>query len=161
MVGKILGKPIIKVFRKVNWKRFQLTFFVFKKWQKKCWGCGSLQVIRWGKREGHQRFKCKSCGLLFTRTNKGVRQSNEFIWFTKWVLGRRTFNDLVTESGYSKSTLQRHFKVYLSKPPRFIIRHKTRLELVLAVHYVWYYITTVLIDMHFTSVIQPMNFIRN
>ncbi len=88
-------------------------------------------MIGWGKREGHQRFKCKCCGLLFTRTNKGVKQSNEFIWFTKWVLGRRTFNDLVTESGYSKSTLQRHFKVYLSKLPRFIIRHKTGLRLII------------------------------
>ncbi len=69
--------------------------------------------------------------MLFTRNNKGVKESNEFIWFTKWVLGRRTFNDLVTESGYSKSTLQRLFKVYLSKPPRFIIRYKTGLRLII------------------------------
>ncbi len=47
-----------------------------------------------GKRNKHQRFKCKNCGLLFTWTNKGVKHSNEFIWFTKWVLGRRTFKDL-------------------------------------------------------------------
>ena len=69
--------------------------------------------------------------MLFTRNNKGVKESNEFIWFTKWVLGRRTFNDLVTESGYSKSTLQRLFKVYLSKPPRFIIKYKTGLRLII------------------------------
>ncbi len=69
--------------------------------------------------------------MLFTRTNKGVRQSNEFIWFTKWVLGRRTFNDLVIESGYSRSTLQRLFKIYLSKPPQFIIRYKTGLRLII------------------------------
>ncbi len=90
-----------------------------------------MNVIRWGKRKGHQRFKCKGCGLLFTWANKGVKQSNEFIWFTKWVLGRRTFNDLVIESRYSKSTLQRLFKVYLSKPPRFIIRYKTGLRLII------------------------------
>jgi len=87
-------------------------------------------VIRWGKRNGRQRFKCKSCELLFTWANKGVSQANEFIWFTKWVLGRRTFNDLVSESGYAKSTLQRLFKVYLSKPPQFIIRYKTGLRLI-------------------------------
>ncbi|HYO07280.1 MAG TPA: hypothetical protein VER14_09875, partial [Phototrophicaceae bacterium] len=84
--------------------------------------CGSLEVIGWGKRNGHQRFTCKSCSLPFSSTNEGVtnegvKQSNEFIWFSKWVLGRRIFNDLVSESGYSKSTLQRLFKVYLSKPP--------------------------------------------
>ncbi len=120
-----------KRYIEVNWNQFQLTFFVFKRWQKKCWGCCSLDVIRWGKRNGHQRYKCNSCGLLFTWANKGVKQSNEFIWFTKWVLGRRTLNDLVIESRYSKSTLQRLFKVYLSKPPRFIIRYKTGLRLII------------------------------
>ncbi|HLL41832.1 MAG TPA: hypothetical protein VK369_01785 [Segetibacter sp.] len=69
--------------------------------------------------------------MLFTWTNKDVKESNEFIWFTKWVLRRRTFNDLVAESGYSKSTLQRLFKVYLSKPPQFIIRYKTGLRLII------------------------------
>jgi hypothetical protein len=47
------------------------------------------------------------------------------------VLGRRTFNNLAVESGYSKSTLQRLFKVYLSKPPQFIIRYKTGLCLII------------------------------
>ncbi len=143
----------------VNWNWFQLTFFVFKKWQKRCWGCGSLHLIRWGKRNWYQRFKCYNCGLLFNRDNKGVKQSNEFIWFTKWVLGRRTFNDLVTESGYSKSTLQRLFKVFIcrSLPVLYSIQNRASFYYwwdLFWPHYAWYYIMTALTDMRFTSVMK-------
>lgn len=69
--------------------------------------------------------------MLFTASNEGVKQANEFIWFTKWVLGRRTLNDLVKESAYSRSKLQRMFKVYLSRPPKFIIQQKIALRLII------------------------------
>ena len=36
-----------------------------------CWVCGSLSVIKWGIRDKKQRFKCKECGALNTRTNQG------------------------------------------------------------------------------------------
>ena len=32
----------------------------------RCWVCGSLDVIKWGIREGKQRFKYKECGALNT-----------------------------------------------------------------------------------------------
>ncbi len=69
--------------------------------------------------------------MLFTASNEGVKQANEFIWFTKWVLGRRTLNDLVKESAYSRSKLQRMFKTHLCKPPTFTIQHKTGLRLII------------------------------
>ncbi len=69
--------------------------------------------------------------MLFTASNEGVKQANELIWFTKWVLGRRTLNDLVKESAYSRSKLQRMFKVYLSRPPKFIIQQKIALRLII------------------------------
>jgi hypothetical protein len=88
-------------------------------------------VIKWGTQAGKQRFKCKSCGLLFTRNNKGVSKSNLFSWFEKWVLGKQSLSRLVKESGYSQSKLQRLFHLYLSKPPKFIIHEKIRLYLII------------------------------
>lgn len=86
--------------------------------KKRCWACGSLDTIKWGKQGNKQRFKCKSCDILFTSQNKSVIKSNRFIWFKKWVISRRTIDDLVQESGYSKRTLKRYFNDYLSSPPK-------------------------------------------
>ena len=47
--------------------------------KNRCWVCGSLHVIKWGVREGKQRFRCKDCGALNTRRNQGVSRSNRFI----------------------------------------------------------------------------------
>lgn len=85
--------------------------------KKRCWACESLDTIKWGLQKGKQRFKCKNCGILFTFQNKSVRQANRFIWFKKWLIKRRTIEDLVFESGYSERTLRRYFYDYLSKPP--------------------------------------------
>ena len=76
-----------------------------------------MNTIKWGKQQGKQRFQCKNCGILFTGSNKFVRSSNRFIWFERWVIKRRTIDDLVQESSYSKRTLKRYFNTYLSKPP--------------------------------------------
>ena len=65
--------------------------------------------IKWGKQKKRQRFKCKDCGILFTSKNEAVKLSNQFSWFKKWVISRRTIRDLVTESGYSERTLRRLF----------------------------------------------------
>lgn len=86
--------------------------------KKRCWACGSLDTIKWGKQHNKQRFKCKDCGVLFTCKNSSVLISNKFIWFEKWVIGRRTIGQLVKESGYSEKTLRRLFANYLSKPPK-------------------------------------------
>jgi len=42
----------------------------------RCWGCGSFDTTKWGKRLGKQRFKCKKCGILSTRSNVGVSKKN-------------------------------------------------------------------------------------
>lgn len=85
--------------------------------KKSCWGCKSIDVIRWGKQNNKQRFKCKSCGLLFTYSNPGVKKSNQFIWFKKWVVHRQTLSYLSNESGYSVRTLKTFFHQYLKVAP--------------------------------------------
>jgi AraC-like DNA-binding protein len=88
-------------------------------------------VIRWGTRGGKQRFKCKNCGLLFTRNSAEQKLRNRFIWFKKWVLERQTYATLIRESGLSKRSLQRLFNMYLNKSPlvRIIKRQSVHLRM--------------------------------
>ena len=99
--------------------------------KKRCWACGSLDTIKWGKQKNKQRFKCKNCEILFTSQNKSVTISNRFIWFEKWVIKRRTIDDLVKESGYSKRTLKRYFQDNLSKPPKLSIYPSEKVNLLI------------------------------
>ncbi|MGI6047966.1 MAG: transposase-like zinc-binding domain-containing protein [Petrimonas sp.] len=39
---------------------------------KKCWFCKGSNTIRWGVRNGKQRYRCKDCGALTTWNNKSV-----------------------------------------------------------------------------------------
>lgn len=86
--------------------------------KKRCWACGSLSVIGWGKQNKKQRFKCKNCEIYFTNSRKDQTIRNRFIWFKKWVLERQTFNTLTRDSKLSKSTLQRTFKILLAQAPK-------------------------------------------
>jgi hypothetical protein len=65
--------------------------------------CQSLDVIKWGKQGGKQRFKCKNYGVLSTRLNKGVVFSNRFVWFREWIIGKQTLEQISLKSGYSKT----------------------------------------------------------
>jgi hypothetical protein len=76
-----------------------------------------LGIIGWGKRLGRQRFKCKNCGVFFTRNDPGQRLENRFVWFRKWILERQTFKTLGRDSGLSITTLQRTFYTYLDESP--------------------------------------------
>jgi AraC-like DNA-binding protein len=76
-----------------------------------------LNVIRWGKRQGKQRFKCKNCGVLFTRNDSAQCLENRFVWFKKWILERQTFKTLSRDSGLSIDTLQRIFYAFLEQSP--------------------------------------------
>lgn len=76
-------------------------------------------------RNGHQRFKCKSCGILFTRNRPEQKEVNCFCWFKKWILERQVYKTLSRDSGMSQSSLQRLFRKYLGKAPTIEIRHKT------------------------------------
>lgn len=82
-----------------------------------------MSVIGWGKRQNKQRFKCRSCGLLFSSGDKLQTLKNRFIWFKKWVLERQTFKTLQRDSGLSKDTLQRTFYHFLDQAPLTPILH--------------------------------------
>ncbi|PZX48798.1 mutator family transposase [Algoriphagus ratkowskyi] len=88
-----------------------------------------MEVIRWGKQVGKQRFKCKNCGIFFTRNSKEQTLRNRFVWFEKWVIERQTFKILSRESGLSKDTLQRIFYEYLSRSPSVKIIKRTSVNL--------------------------------
>jgi hypothetical protein len=100
-----------------------------------CWACGSLAVIGWGKQQGKQRFKCKACGILFTRDNPEVALKNQFIWFEKWISERQVYKYLVRDSGLSQSSLQRLFRHYLEQAPEVAIRSKVKAHLLIDATY--------------------------
>ena len=84
-----------------------------------------MDVIRWGKQLGKQRFKCKNCGILFSRNAPHQRHQNRFIWFKKWILERQTYATLSRDSRLSRPTLQRLFYDYLQQSPEVrIIKRK-------------------------------------
>lgn len=69
--------------------------------------------------------------MLFTRSNKNVKDSNQFTWFRKWVMERQVYQLLSRDSNLSQSSLQRLFKRWLSKAPTVAIRSKTRVHLLI------------------------------
>lgn len=99
--------------------------------KKRCWACGSLATIKWSKRSNKQRYKCKDCGIYFTSQNKSVSVSNRFIWFEKWVIGRRTIDQIVSESCYSEKTIRRYFYSYLSQPPKLSVYPSEKVNLLI------------------------------
>jgi hypothetical protein len=88
-----------------------------------------LDIIGWGKRLGRQRFKCKNCGVFFTRNDPSQRLENRFVWFRKWILERQTFKTLSRDSGLSIDTLQRTFYTYLNESPDVKILKRERVHL--------------------------------
>lgn len=88
-----------------------------------------MQVIKWGKQADKQRFKCKNCGLLFTRNDREQTYRNRFIWFKKWVIERQTFKRLSRDSKLSVDTLQRTFYYFLEQAPTLKIRSSSQVNL--------------------------------
>ena len=82
----------------------------------RCPQCGSLDSIKWGVRDGVQRYKC-SCGYLFSARRKEITASNRFVWFKKWVSGRMTIDEIAARSGYCTRQLHRWFDDYLDSSP--------------------------------------------
>lgn len=97
----------------------------------RCWSCNNLDVIKWGKQQGKQRYKCKCCGLFLTRNNKEQSLRNQFIWFRYWIEGKQTFSQLVAQSGYSERTLKRYFYNYLSNYPIWKINSSEKVNLLI------------------------------
>lgn len=87
----------------------------------RCPQCGSLENIKWGTREGVQRFKCNECGALFSARRKDISQSNRFCWFKKWVSGRMSLEEISASSGYSTRQLHRWFDEHLDSSPSWCI----------------------------------------
>ena len=115
---------------------FQLTsFFLWIRQKKRCWACGSLDVIKWGKQGGKQRYKCKGCFVLSTASNKPVTLSNRFVWFKEWVVGRQTLKQLSRKSGYSERTLKRYFDGYLKDVPMLSVRPSEKVNLLIDATY--------------------------
>lgn len=85
--------------------------------RQRCPKCGSLSIICWGKREGHQRYRCRDCGSSFVKHKEGVRRYNRMVWFRKWVLGKQNIEDIAQECGYSTRQLHRWFDDYLDTAP--------------------------------------------
>ena len=69
--------------------------------RQRCPECGSLDIIKWGVRNGKQRLKCRNCKSLFSARRKDISKSNRFPWFRKWVSGRMTIEEISASSGYS------------------------------------------------------------
>lgn len=90
-----------------------------------------MDSIRWGQQAGKQRFKCKTCGLLYTDRNTSVSKSNRFVWFQSWIIGRQTIKQISHLSGYSERTLKRYFHEYLDRVPVFSVRPSERVNLLI------------------------------
>jgi Transposase, Mutator family len=88
-------------------------------------------VIRWGYQNKKQRFKCKKCGLLFTRSNKSVKRKNQFVWFENWINHRQTISFISSQSGYSQRHLKNVFSEYLASPPKLKIYPSEKLNLII------------------------------
>lgn len=99
--------------------------------KSRCVYCGSLMVVKNGKKASKQRFKCKNCGCYFTRTSPHVSRSNRFVWFERWVLGKQTIRQLSDQSGYSEKSLRLWFDGYLRNYPQWEIRRSERLNLMI------------------------------
>jgi len=113
-------------------KFVSLNFFIMVKTRKKrCWACGSLDVIKWGKQKGKTRFRCKNCGIYFTSTNPNVSKKNREIWFREWIVGKQTFSQLVSKSGHSERSLKRYFYDYLNRYPVWHISTSSRVNLLI------------------------------
>jgi hypothetical protein len=99
--------------------------------KNRCWACGNLNVIKWGKQQKKQRFKCKNCGIFFSAANVGVSRKNREVWFREWIVGKQTFSQLVYKSGYSERALKRYFYDYLERYPVWNIRTSDSVNLLI------------------------------
>ena len=99
--------------------------------RQRCPECGSLDIIKWGVRNGIRRLKCRNCKSLFSARRKDISKSNRFPWFRKWVSGRMTIEEISGASGYSSRQLHRWFDEYLDEYPTWTIKTTTPIYLLI------------------------------
>ena len=97
----------------------------------RCPNCGSLDAIKWGVRNGIQRYKCRNCQTLFSARRKEISKSNRLIWFKKWILGKMAVEEIADVSGYSSRQLHRWFDEYLDEYPTWHINTNTPIFLLI------------------------------
>ena len=88
-----------------------------KKAAPPCPYCGDEQVIRFGRKEGKQRYKCKACSKLFMATSRTIMEkshSDEESW-------RIVIQDTLSGKVSLDETAE---KIGVSHPTAFHMRHK-------------------------------------
>lgn len=90
-----------------------------------------MDTIKWGKQSGHQRYKCKNCGSLFTARRKDVSHKNRFVWFRWWVEGKQTVEQISELSGYSIRQLKTWFYEYLEEAPTWKVSRRECVNLLI------------------------------
>lgn len=98
---------------------------------KRCPQCGFLDVVKWGKRNGHTRYHCKNCGSYFTDRREHISDNNMFVWFEGWILGKQSIVRLSEQSGYSERTLKRYFYKLLPRCPQWQIQRREKVNLLI------------------------------
>ena len=99
--------------------------------RERCPQCGFLDVIKWGKQSGHQRYKCKNCGTIFTFRRKDISKKNRFVWFEWWILMKQTVPQISQLSGISERQLYRLFDEYLDEYPQWEIQRREKVNLLI------------------------------
>ena len=97
----------------------------------RCLFCGSLSVVRNGKKLSHQRYFCKACHRYFTFRRKDISAHNRLVWFREWVADGHTIGYISRRSGYSVRTLKNYFYDYLSQYPQWHIRPSEKVNLMI------------------------------
>ena len=79
--------------------------------------CGTFQTKKYGKQNNKQRYCCYYCNLTFICKNKRKSIARQIIWFKKWIIGKRTLQEIADKKGLTIRTIQTLFKNYLDNPP--------------------------------------------
>lgn len=96
-----------------------------------CAICGSGSLVKHGRKEEHQRYKCLSCGAWFTHRRRDISARNRLIWFRQWVEQGHTIEYISKRSGYSVRTLKTYFYDYLKDYPTRHIRPTEKVNLLI------------------------------
>src|SRR5664280_1482498 len=107
--------------------------------KKSCPICGSEETKLNGLyTNGRQRFYCKKCRHSFSRKNKAVKRSNEFIWFKEWLCEGYTISQLSRISNKSKRKIRSIVDYWLSILPIFYYDHLAEIKyLVFDGSFIW------------------------
>ena len=87
--------------------------------RQRCPECGSLDIIKWGVRNGKQRLKCRNCKSLFSARRKDISKSNLFQYIDNPGLPRTT-NSLEAFFGHVKDQLRLHRGLSETRVDNFI-----------------------------------------